>query len=613
MAIDAVAARIPHYTRAIEYFEKAGERSHAQQARVLLATAYTSRGWHRVAEDILVDVESTERLFGNVGTAVEAQQSLGLNCYDSREFARGADLLGDAARRFRVLDKIDSSLFCWRMQAECLTQTGDHEAAAAVLERAITHAELVADRQYRAKLTTDLAYALIGAGRPTEASRAIVDAASRHIELEQHEDAANVMAMFFTVGHATGDLDDSAAVVSAAREIYRSIDGYGLAFCDLQLAVLYMSMGQADRAAASIADATAGVEALLTAAQGTHDTLDEDLAGNVYSVAARLALQRGDLDAAQDAVLRLSQRAGPNSSERLPNLLATRAEIALAQGDLDAAGALAQRALDVIDAAPEPTDRSTLFAGSALPIGFAVVEGICRQILGGIAAQQRDWSTAMVNYRQARDRAAALGQTQRAALLDTMEASAMFGRWWFDPSARSDTDILQRLLDLLIPAYIFLDDLRLQFPSAGVRRAYRDSCERILVFAMGVVTMTEMHTLTAELVETIINSGVHSATPGRREDDQITTLLGHVPSAEPAAVPIDMPAVIAVDEAYPAMTLGLIASPASKSRLTADLPMKPSPPLLMPDGRIALKRYRDIRAERFPLRHDPNDNVCTTC
>ncbi len=134
---------------------------------------------------------------------------------------------------------------------------------------------------------------------------------------------------------------------------------------------------------------------------------------------------------------------------------------------------------------------------------------------------------------------------------------------------------LSAAVDIAIPAMLYVDSQRFQFPTARARIHWSATVEREMAVVFGWAHRIGDHRLVAELVEVDINFGMPS-----RSTEAASPLIRVTRSSRHTAR--------RPEQAGPAR---LVAG--------AYLPMTAGPRIRMPDGRIALLRYFDLMEDRY--------------
>ncbi|GGN66221.1 tetratricopeptide repeat protein [Nocardia rhizosphaerihabitans] len=199
----------------------------------------------------------------------------------------------------------------------------------------------------------------------------------------------------------------------------------------------------------------------------------------------------------------------------------------------------------------------------------------CAHNLGTLYSQLLKFAEATDYFRRARAVYLEHGLQNSIASVDLALASIEFRRCQLEGLVDYQRYIkLAAVLEDSLPALIFLDAQRFQFPKAATRHAWTRTVRSYLVDAFACAAQLGTATILADLVETVLNSGVHSVTA--HPNTQSTDPHG-----------LDDGNQIAASE-----DVDDIVKEGAGMFFTADhLPMSPPPMLLMPDGRLALERY----------------------
>ncbi|MEH6807075.1 MAG: hypothetical protein V7697_28950 [Rhodococcus erythropolis] len=181
------------------------------------------------------------------------------------------------------------------------------------------------------------------------------------------------------------------------------------------------------------------------------------------------------------------------------------------------------------------------------------------------------------HHRQARNSFRSAGRPEWAARagINVAASSALADRGDEHPAGYAARE--------LIPALLYLDQMRFQFPTVAGRTAWRDTVAGATQLAFELADGDP--TLVSELIEHAINSGTHSATPvpvnteGALELRERIGAVGQPMSATDASVG---------DRDFGSGASCLVAG--------AVLPMHPPPRLVMPgpDRKVALQGYFEL-------------------
>lgn len=150
-------------------------------------------------------------------------------------------------------------------------------------------------------------------------------------------------------------------------------------------------------------------------------------------------------------------------------------------------------------------------------------------------------------------------------------ASALTHAGWAESPLGRD-----EVLDLLLPALLYLDQRRFQFSTVRARSGWKQMVAQSNRRAFELAA--DNPKLLAQLIENTINSGVHTS-----DTDDIGVPTSPVTSTDAQAPTLD----------------GLGRSSVGSLLAGTRLPMRPPPEIVMPDGTVALGRYRQLARERF--------------
>lgn len=220
----------------------------------------------------------------------------------------------------------------------------------------------------------------------------------------------------------------------------------------------------------------------------------------------------------------------------------------------------------------------------------------CATNIGRLHDHDGEYGSAIARHQEARRLFLAAGMREWAARAGLNLSVSLTHSAAADPDPGTGTGTAP--IDELLPALLYLDHMRFQFPTAAARAAWRHTVAGGYQLAFDLADGNPH--LVAELVENAINSGVHSSTP-----------------------------VVAVDGSDSAWRheWGLPGEASTRSsdhsfggggRLVADaiLPMRPPPRIVMADGKtVALERFYAAAAQLYgdmPYRCDDVDVPCPT-
>ncbi|NVN52045.1 hypothetical protein [Mycolicibacterium hippocampi] len=428
------------------------------------------------------------------------------------------------------------------------------------------------------------------------------------------------------IAYLRGDITTAVSLLGSAFAYYetRKIIDRQQVSCAQALAAVHLSMGSYDAAedalcraleisdkmqddAATLRPAIEAERALVAAATGRYQVAIEDLTrirvhasamgadtmvntctanlgftymqcGDADAAIREYAEARRAYDAAGDAVaaaicrlnIAVAGRVGGTSTSE-----SAIAEYQAAQPVLAAAGRFELAATCLLNVGVERHDAGDLPAAErdyrAASSEFTRLPGqersvaMCELGLGRLHAERGAFDEAQEALASASRRFRHLGLDEWAARCAVETASVL-----------SDDDAPY----VLVPALLALDSLRFQFPTAASRFAWRASTEYAARRAFELAHRLGRERLLAELVETAINSGVHTA-EGRRDTHAGFKTTPHTRPSGPAVV-------------------ATTTSGSGRLLAGAELPLHPPPGLLVADGRVALITYRDEARRAYP-------------
>lgn len=249
-------------------------------------------------------------------------------------------------------------------------------------------------------------------------------------------------------------------------------------------------------------------------------------------------------------------------------------------------------------------------------LGLPYQVAVCRQSLGAVAIRDCDWTEAMVQSNAAieffeSDSAyqwnlglclsnIAIAETYSGAFESAREHLARARRIATELGTTvsvakcdlglaciavvsSDAGEFRYALDLALPAMMYIDAQRFQFPYAARRLAWNELNQSMHTDLFDWVARLSDPSLMADLVEVSLNTGTHIASHHPPLAGALSADTAHGPDSS------DVPAA--------APTPGMRG--AAMLIMGAALPMRPPPRLLMPDGRIALGTHIDSARTKY--------------
>lgn len=271
----------------------------------------------------------------------------------------------------------------------------------------------------------------------------------------------------------------------------------------------------------------------------------------------------------------------------------------------------------------------------------------CTYCLGNIASSLGQYELARTHYQQALEACTSLGAEDKAAdcnqnlgLLafelgefeqsrcyferalevftrlglhpDAGHCQRLVGMTWQRQAATSDPAerpiLLRRALAMMVPAAVFLDGMRFQFPTSTERVAWAGRIDGVTRSLFEIATELDDETLVADLIESAVNAGVHtiSRDSGSGHDEMLVpawalgvfadTLDPEALTRDQAPNPTGNRDNAQVDPGLPGDTENPNEPDTPGSHLGgtgrlivgARLPMRPPPRLRMPDTHLAL-------------------------
>lgn len=430
------------------------------------------------------------------------------------------------------------------------------------------------------------------------------------------------------IAHLRGQAEDALHHLTAALQLYeaRQIVDVQQASCANALAAVQLSMG-------SYADADASLRTALGVCESEELPAEEvrRLVPEIKAQRALVAAATGLYQAAIDELLRIRHEALAAGFESTANTCTANLgfvhmqrgdaataieEYATARTSYESAGDATSAAICRLNIAVAGRIGGSATAESAIaeyeaahPVlaqaGRHELAATCVLNIGVERHGIGDLSGAERNYVTARDQFAGLhGQERSVAMCElglgrlhadrgnpsearTALASARrrFAKLNLEEwTARCSVELSAVLADdtaadELVPAMLALDAIRFQFPTASSRHAWRTSTEHATQRAFELADRVGDRRLLAELVETAINSGVHT----------MSRHSSHV-------------ALNTTPDTNPAHTSPAAARTSGTSRLLAgaELPLAPAPALQMAAGRVALVTHRSTARRLYP-------------
>ncbi|MGW4368168.1 tetratricopeptide repeat protein [Nocardia takedensis] len=464
-------------------------------------------------------------------------------------------LASDAPRYWRAL----------RIMAVIASTRLDYAAAMTMLDSAIRWASENGDDEFLAECRGDRAQVLIDTADFAAGIDEATEAGAKFEEFGEWLHAAASQVRVATAEYYLGNYARAARLLDAACAMFERSGAHRLHLSAKVVKGLLLSdTGRYGDAEQVLREARA-----LARRSG----LETDQATILHGLGA-VRFHKGDLAAAADAFAiaeRIYRRAG---LERLAmGAMQNRAVVILSQGDPVQAHGLTESARRYYESNP------------AMRWNLAMTY----RNLAHLCSRLGNHASAAAHIRSARAIAAEFGLTAEVARCDFGAAELR--------RVGNGAD-LYAMLDLAVPAVLFLDAQRLQFPHAADRVAWRSG-----TLGEYLATMFEWAhrygngALMADLVEMTVNSGTHVAAAASEAADPRLAILDTVPleDIETSARTPGPPTAAEPIRIGGAATL--IAG--------AKLPMRPPPRLVNPTGHVVLGRFLDSADQRYGVVQRP--------
>jgi tetratricopeptide (TPR) repeat protein len=189
---------------------------------------------------------------------------------------------------------------------------------------------------------------------------------------------------------------------------------------------------------------------------------------------------------------------------------------------------------------------------------------------------------ALEHIQRSRDLYTQLRLAEEVAWTDIRRADALGMKYIIAGPAIFQAS-LQLILEIAIPAYVFLDSVRFRLINAQQRTFWTRRVSQALQTIFDCAADLDDAELVAELIEVAINVGIH--VPAQSRAATGPRVFGHIPAE------LDLPEPIETGEVN--MTLGQ-NSELYRYLAPEMLGLRPPPLLRMPNGKIALGNYIDI-------------------
>lgn len=399
---------------------------------------------------------------------------------------------------------------------------------------------------------------------------------------DQPDDDRSTADQLFATGseqYSAGRYQQSVSAFRRAQSIFAGLGlGERVAACDQNLGIVYGAMGRYSEAEASFLRAR-GVFARLGLDKEVADC-DLNL-GNIQYATGRYEAAEVAYAAARAVFVRLGlDREVAGCDHNLGNIYHVTGR---------EAGAAFLRARRVY-----------------VRLGLDRDVADCDQNLGGISYSMSRYPEAEAAFLQAREVFARLGVHEAVAHCDVnrgLVARQIAGQCLVGSDQwRSSLEVA---VDSMVPAVMYLDAQRFQFPHAATRLAWSNSNREWIAILFELAAELGDARLIAELVESAVNSGVHTATMPTSENS------GDVLDSESAAaLSVGVLDAAQSGDPYPWVTTEPPGEDQTDSMVTQTLGgaarliagtallMSAPPRLIMPDLNLALDpylQYLDVR------------------
>lgn len=524
---------------------------------------------------------------------LECQGRLGYLYVETERFDDAVEPLLSALETSDALGMTSEHYFCARWLGRAYAGAGRYRDAEHVLREAHQRAADARADEELARCAETYAEVLTAAGHLDRSGPMWLQAADIHLRLGDDIGAARCAESLCLTGAIGNDYADAIGLLRALKHRFAAAGlRENVAECDLWIGMTYSAYGRPPLAETALTAAADECQRLLEAPTGPSAVHANELLRAARIALADLHMRRGDFPAATTVLRAVTAADAGLHVLEISRVRIMQAQCARALGDTSAAHGLL-------------TSTRTLLADRT-DMPARILNANCLEHLGLVALSRGHRAQALSTLADARACYDALGATARMANADALIGAAVLHS---APGRPADGDAAHAL-DLLVPAFLYLDGLRFQFPGTADRVAWKAQSAWVLRESLEAATALTASPdddavksgtrLIAELVETIINSGVHSsATGGAQTMTATARLLGSLGgSADPVRAP-GAPAAWA-------------EGPAGAGLLLSDLPMRPPPRLLMPDKTIALQQYHQLRAANYPDTMHQSAEGCPT-
>ncbi|HMT50106.1 MAG TPA: tetratricopeptide repeat protein [Dietzia sp.] len=251
-------------------------------------------------------------------------------------------------------------------------------------------------------------------------------------------------------------------------------------------------------------------------------------------------------------------------------------------------GAVAFAEKDYLQAVEEFTTARQIYSSQ----GAHAAAATCTTDLARIALELRSYNLAHTRFASAQRTFSSLHLDTEVAFCEIGKARASALESLHTGAVTNERE-LRDATESATAAHVYLDSLRFQFPSAADRIAWSRRVEDSSALLFWIAELLHDERLISDLIETMINSGVHA----------VSTSSGSLGSD---GGPLDLRSDYCDDitDAAPgetdASSLGWSLGGPGRLVAGAHLPMQPPPRIVMPDLHLALSPWRERSAHVFP-------------
>lgn len=537
--------------RAYDVYSAAARWNDAAQAVVYLASAERDLGhWQQALDRITQFVDARRPLLGGRSLA-RLELVAGTVHFEMRNVEEAREYLTTALSGFEDHRLYVESANCQRELAMLAQSVGDDDGAARFFATRVKSLRNVkgADREL-AEALLESAQAQLKAGRYTDVAVAL-DEAERLASQEQDPSClAGCTMMRAMVDLELGERAKAQKQFDRAEAMFRSAGKLDAAMAVQTIRETAMiKSGNAERAVEVLTANLAGLE-------GRTDVLQRRSAAQTQYNLASAELDLGHVDVARQHLNNARKRfEALGDTASIDDCEILRGNIEYKADNFALAAAILTSVLPRLDEA----DNDPKLAQTLLHAANA-----CRR-------SQR-WSEAVEYFADARDIYYRLGKINEVAECD-LNAARLMG---------SQGNAHRTVLDRLLPAAIFIDAQRLQFPRAAQRVRWKGQVNAAFQQALETCYRAGDAALSSEIIEFVINSGVYAA--GSPADEETAPFHDHLTVTQLAVLGADEEAA----ERNSALTMD---GGAARLLAGAELPMTAPPRLIRPNGKMILSPF----------------------